>query len=440
MTEQTEDRTARIIDSNIAQLEHEIAKLNRRADKIDCPHISYRITETNMVPDPTILRQVQKENEHSLFPIPKEIIDAIPLVRQHTVEILGDGPKIDGWKFVGTLDHYTIPGKVLVQAVPGETVPERYFDHEATCDHCNYIRRRIETFVLEGTDDNAGEWMLVGRNCLRDFFGHDPMYVVRFLNRIWNFIDSLDDEKWSSGGGRYEHYYDSLEVLSTTNAMIRTFGWLAKSAAGYDRTPTMSHVIRFLNPPAYAKEREAWENWISTIIFDKEEDLAEAEAAIVWLKAKEADKDNNYIHNLKLLEDETHIPSKMIGYWCSLIAAYQREQERLEYAKIEKARRLNEYVGEIGERLEIQVECTGVQSITSDWGVVNIHRMLDESGRTLVWFANAGRKMDKGETYHIRTRVKKQDEYKEWKQTIVSRLNVVEHIPQKEEVDGKAAA
>ena len=84
MSEINEERTARVYDENITRLENEIAKLNRRADKIDCPHIGYRILETNMVPDPYELKALQKEYEKSIFPIPAELIHALPLVRQHT--------------------------------------------------------------------------------------------------------------------------------------------------------------------------------------------------------------------------------------------------------------------------------------------------------------------------------------------------------------------
>ncbi len=427
-TERNEDRIVQIVESNMPRLENEIAKLNRRADKIGCPHLEIVIHGTEMKKDPNKVARLSDYYGQSGRPIPAHELELVPLVKINEVEIVGEGPKIEGFKFIGTLDHYTIPGKVIVNSVPGETVPEQFFDSSAICDHCNKIRRRVETFIVEKEDD--GSYIQVGRNCLRDFFGHDPMSVARWLNRVMRFVTSLEDDEWGmSGNGREEVYYDSIKLLTLTIAMIRTFGWVAKSSCNEDQTPTSLDVIYYLSPPYTAEGRKRWREFKAKVLLE-DKDILEAEASLDWLVEQEAN--NSYMHNLKLLEDQELIPSKMIGYWCSLIAAYQRAQARLEYAIQEKKKRLNEYVGKVGERSEIRVKCTGMQAINGDFGVVNIHRMLDTDGRTLVWFANAAAKMEKDGEYIIRARVKKQDEYKGWKQTILGRVFIVEEIEQKE--------
>jgi hypothetical protein len=54
--------------------------------------------------------------------------------------------------------------------------------------------------------------------------------------------------------------------------------------------------------------------------------------------------------------------------------------------------------------------------------------MLDNDGRTLTWFANTNPEMNVGEKYRIKGTVKKHDEYNEWKQTILTRVKVLEKI------------
>lgn len=420
------ERIVQIVEANMPRLENEIAKLNRRADKIGCPPLEIVIHGTKLKKDPTILARLHEYYGKSGRLIPPYELECVPLVKIHEVEIIGEGPKIEGYKFVGTLDHYTLPGQVLVNTVPGETVPPQFFEAPAICNHCNKIRSRVETFIVEKEDD--GSYIQVGRNCLRDFFGHDPMSVARWLNRVMHFITSLEDDEWSesSGGGRYSSYYNAQTLLTTTVAMIRTLGWVAKSSCREDQSPTSSDVLYVLKPPYSSKERAAWEQFKASVLFEADKDKAEAEAAVDWLKEQEAN--NEYMHNLKLLENEDAVPGKMVGYWCSLIAAYQRAQDRLEHAKQEEKLRLNEHLGEVGTRVEVRVTCTGVQSIASDFGVVNIHRMRDSDGRNLVWFANAGRKMEKGNDYQIRAGIKKHDEYKDWAQTILTRVFVIEEI------------
>jgi len=431
MTDRNEDRIVQIVEFNMPRLENEIAKLNRRADKIGCPHLELVVHSTELKRDPNAIARLSDYYGRSGRPIPDYELERAPLVNISEVEIVGEGPKIEGFKFIGTLDHYTIPGQVIVNTVPGETVPTQFFEAPAICDHCNKIRNRVETFIVEEVDN--GSHIQVGRNCLRDFFGHDPMSVARWLNRVMHFITSLEeDDDWrdSSGGGRYVQYYDSEKLLTTTIAMIRTLGWVAKSSCKEDQTPTAQDVLYTLDPPYDAKSRARWEEFKATIRYDEAKDLAESKAAVAWLK--EQDGNNEYMHNLKLLENESAIPGKMVGYWCSLVAAYQRAQARLDYAKLERKNRLNEYFGKIGERTELRVKCTGVQSIFGDYGVVNIHRMLDTYGRTLVWFANAAAKMEKDDEYVIRARIKDHKEYKNWKQTILSRVFIVEEIKQEE--------
>lgn len=416
-----ERETYWIAEGNMDRLHKALKRMNKRADKIGCPHVTVISHGTKEVHDPV---QVAYLADYLQRPVSAADLLNIPLIKLVEVEIVGEGPKIEGWKFVGTLDHYTIPGKVIVNTVPGEAVPEQYFNVEPSCDHCNKIRRRIETFVLEGIDENEGQWQAVGRNCLKDFFGHDPSAVARWLTRVMVFVASLDDEEeWRGcGGGRYEHYYDSIKVLSNTVACIRTFGWVARSAQDDENVATANHVSYIMNPSWNSQERDAKKLFIAKIKFDDEADTKEAEDAVAWLKTKEPN--NEYMHNLKLLENEDSIPSKMFGYWCSLIAAYQREMDRLERAK--RTKKLNEYLGEIKDRIVIEVKCVGIQYIDGAYGAVCIHRMLDTDGRSVIWFANSDAKMVKGASYKIRATVKKHSEYNDWKQTQVSRLVVVE--------------
>ena len=435
MTEKTTDSAIdnspelhEISEWNMARLEQKIATLNRRAVKIGCPEVEIKIHDTRLKHDPSVVERFVNARNRS--PIGEEW-DEIPMIKIHDVEIVGEGPKIEGYRFVGTLDHYTIPGKVIVNTVPGETVPAEFFESDATCAHCEKIRRRIETFVL--LEEATGEHIQVGRNCLRDFFGHDPQVIARFLARILKFVEGLDDEEqgWGYGGGRRDYVFDSIRVLTNTIAVIRTFGWVPRSASDEDNPPSSSHVLTIMLPAFGKQEREFKQKFIAKIKFDAEKDLKEAEEAMAWLKEQEGN--NEYMHNLKLLEDQDAIPAKMFGYWCSLAAAYQRAQARLELAEREKKTRLNEYFGEVGERYtNFRVKCIGISYTDSFYGTVCIHRMVTEDGRTLIWFANSDAKMEKGNEYIINARVKKQDEYKDWKQTYLTRVTVREEIVKEE--------
>jgi len=419
MPEPTENAVY-IPQSNMIRLDNEIEKLNRRADKIGCPRVEYYVHDVVTVPDPTTASNMKNYLRRELT---EEELSGIKMVDLCLIEIVGKGPKVDGYRFVGTLDHYTIPGSVIVNTVPGETVPAQFFESDAICNHCNAKRNRIETFIVEKEDDNT--YLQIGRNCLRDFFGHDPQYIARFLTRVMNLVKNLkEDDEWRGTSERTTYYYNSVKVLTNTVAAIRSFGWVPKSAASEERAATSSEVGYMMSSPCNTLARQALDRYLQRVQFNLEEDLKEAEAAIEWLKVQEGN--NEYMHNLKLLEDADAIPSKMFGYWCSLIAAYQRVQARLEKAK--KENRLNEHLGEIKDRVEVVVKCTKLRYIDGYYGTVCIHNMRDSEGRTIIWFANADAKMKKGNSYSIRATIKKHDEYRNWKQTHVSRLTVIEEV------------
>lgn len=434
MTNETpEIQLYEIAEANMERLTKEINKLNRRAAKIGCEPLEIVIHKTEKRPDPVQLSRLKQYKSERGEPISKIEIDDIPLIDINTVEIVGEGPKIEGYKFIGTLDHYTIQDKVIVNTVPGETVPPQFFEASAICNHCDKIRRRTETFVVENLED--GSYIQVGRNCLRDFFGHDPQAVARWLSRVLHFVASLeeDDDDWRTPGGRYEHYYNAMKVLTNVVAVIRTLGYVSRKAAQIDETKaTTTGDVRWIMSRAIGKEREAQKRFIASIDFRPEEDLAEAEAAVAWLKEQEGS--NEYMHNLKLLEDEKAVPSRMFGYWASLIPTYQRAMDRLELARIERENSLNEHLGEVGQRLtDIRVRCKSVKAIAGHYGTVNIHRMKDEDGRTLVWFANTEAKMTRGHEYVIRATIKKHDEYEDWAQTHLNRVMVLEEIETEDE-------
>jgi len=86
---------------------------------------------------------------------------------RHDVEIDGHAPCIDGWHLAAVLSRNDCIG-ILVKTVPGKFADcdySEYRDHDFSCDHCGFNRRRNDVFVLV----KDGKQQVVGRNCLADF-------------------------------------------------------------------------------------------------------------------------------------------------------------------------------------------------------------------------------------------------------------------------------
>lgn len=399
---------------NYERVIKEIEKLNRRAQKLNFPCMELEVVKQYDIPHPKYVKLADAGH------ISKE---SIPMVTMRDIVVNGDAVKIEGFDLMGTLDHYSIPGKCIVKTVPGQSVPSEFHNHDATCDHCNKKRYRTETFVLR--EDGTDNYTVVGRQCVRDFIGYDVSALMRYLQR-WrdltaSFSDEEDDRWW---GGRYVPQYNKEEVLASTFGAIRVRGWKAKSACDEGETPTSVYVANLFEPPVFSRgqerEKADWYAFVQDVQSSHKEDLVEAGEAIEWLKQQ---PDNNeYMHNLHVLNECESIPSNMFGYWCSLAAAYQRAMNTLKVQQAARQAQKNEWIGDPKDRLELEVEVVTITAIDGAYGVVNIHRMLDSEGRTLVWFANTDSpEMDAGHKYVIRATVKKHDEYKDWKQTVVSR-------------------
>ena len=407
-----EPRVYTVAEWNLPIITNKISKLNQKALKYNCALIEVNILDTRSIVDPEHQDRVASEGAENL-----------PHITVYDITIVGEGPKIAGWKFVGTMDHFTFPGQVVIQTVPGEVVPPQYFHSDGACDHCNKIRTRKETFVVENED---GTHKQVGRQCLKDFLGVDPQRIAWYLTSLYKFVSELTEEACMGGGGSREIYYDHDRLLQVTAAIIERKGWVAKSAANEDNQPTSSLVMYYFNRPWVAKEIPFWEEFKASLDADNPKYAEETIKAREWLKTQT--QANEYMHNLHLIDEADRVPSKMVGYWVSVMAAYHRDQDRLNAIEYEKKANLNEYYGVIKERKEMEITVVKKRYFDGQWGTTTMVTMRTTEGNTIIWFANTDVQMDKGEKYKVKATISDHSEYNEWKQTKVKRLAIIEKV------------
>ncbi|GAF73672.1 unnamed protein product, partial [marine sediment metagenome] len=107
--------------------------------------------------------------------------------------------------------------------------------------------------------------------------------------------------------------------------------------------------------------------------------------------------------------------------------AYKRHVEKKELGK--RTNKKNEWIGEVKDKVELTVQVVRVHEIESQWGVSYLHKMLTEEGHSLDWWcSNYDNSMDQGCWYNIKGTIKKHDEYKNWKITVLTRCKVLEEI------------
>lgn len=411
--QQPNDNTIDIPEWNVDEFKKRIDKINKKAGDVGASPVKVTELGSKQIPDPNSRRDPKHR----------------PLINVFSFKVEGEAPKLAGWTFLGTLDHVSVPGQVIVQTVPGHQVPKLFFTAPAECDHCGKIRRRNETFVMQHDD---GRFMKVGRMCLRDFLGHDPSRAIAALQAMFKLVTTYRNGGGWGGGGTQYFQYNLEEVLKVTAAVVARKGWVPKSAAS-EQKPSTASEVEYLVARGGSLGDDDYKQWLKDrkdLDVDNPKWEAVAKEAMEWLDGQDTSR-SEYLHNLATIKAGGGVPLRLFGYWVSLVPAYQREAAKKQSAPAAAggSTKKNEWAGKDGEKIQITATLDRIHNVNGYYGTVFIHNFTDDQGRTITWFASSDQGMETGKKYSFIATVKKLDEYKGWKQTHVKRPTNIKEIP-----------
>lgn len=389
--------------SRLPVVQDGIKKINRKAAKLGCPAVSFTVLAHEDVP---VLDA--KGN-----PVPGEFIV------KARVEVVGAAPAVNGFTFVATLDHGNETGTVI-RAVPGLPVEIPKAFREASslvCEHCNSKRTRNETFLLV---NEAGEFKQVGRNCLRDFLGGiDPHALVAHAELLFGLEEMLDSEQ-EHGGARGDIRFSLRNFLEFVAAVSRRDGWVSRgtaAASGGQHSATADVAISVM----YSKSPER-EKYIAAGYFPSDADVAVVDAALAHAEATlwsvDPDSLNDYQHNLRIVTRQEYIGFKQAGIAASLLAAVNKARESKVVADN------SNYVGEVGKRIDLTLKVISTKDIAGDYGITVLYKMMDPAGNVVTWFSSSNHSLEVDQEFKAKATVKKHEEFRGVKQTVVARLKV----------------
>jgi hypothetical protein len=362
----------RVPEENLTTLQARIAKLAKRATKLNVP-----------APTVTVLSST----------IETSVRDDVKISRRiNIVTVTGETPKLAGWAFAAVLEPMTDEsganlGNVL-RVVPGfeQAIPVAFRTAGNNCDHCQTARRRNETFVLV---NESNEWKQVGRNCLRDFLGHQSPDGYAAWAEI--LIDAADlaemSENDSFGGSQRIERFEAEEILALGACCIRLYGFssnkTAKESGGQSTSGLCSEWIN-----AGSKGHEKFEHQL--IVEDV--DRAQAADVYVWMQnlSNRAEL-NDYFYNLSVLGQGATFTARNFGLAISAISVWAKEQER----EINRKKRFAEdatsqFVGVKGERMKFEnLTLVYTQDFRIDFGVSTLYKFKTPEGNVAVWFASS---------------------------------------------------
>lgn len=399
--------------SRFRKLEETVSKLAKRAQKLglEAPRLeivsefaSPKLRRVNVDTsclnwdDPRIARRLDSDGNVLI-----ETPEMVPMVR---FRLIGQAPRLNGWTFRSTLEH--MGDETIIAATPGFSVPAKYRKTGNVCEHCQFNRKRVQTFILEHDD---GRMMQVGRSCLKDFLGHqDPNKAASYAEELGTLVELCgasggEEDELSDGysGGRAPQAWNLADYLGYCAANIRVNGWVSRKQARdsmASATADSAYAAMFPSPFAVKKD----------IIVPEAQDTAVAVAALAWVRdgwlaaREEGVELADYEHNVAGIVKMDYVMSKTMGIAASIISAHARAIGR----EIEKKKALaGKHVGTEGKREIFKgLTLARIYDWETDFGVARIHTFYDDLGNTLVWKASS-EKLDIGVTYDVTATVKR---------------------------------
>ena len=349
--------------------------------------------------------------------------------KYYIVEVEGIA-KVNDWVFVATIQHKD-NGNIIRQFKTDIEIPEIYRSTDSICEHCNIRRLRKDTYLI--FNEITKEFKQVGKSCLNDFTnGLSAENIAQYISWFDEVIEGQE-----VGGLNSRKYYSVKEIILNAIETIKHYGFISKAMAmeSNDRfiQTTTERVMEFMFPSHYMNRKEILQE-MEKINYnaESEENKAELNKMLKWLY--ETDNSSQYIYNLKTTVADGYCEFRDFGLLVSLPSAYfkafEREQDRLlrEQKRAEK-QQLNknkQHIGIVGERLDIDissVEC--VTSFPTDYGLMMIYRFETVSGCVLIWKTSKYiEHIDK--VKKIKATIKAHNEYKEEKQTEISRVKIID--------------
>lgn len=358
----------------MAGLRKALDKLNRKATKLGTAPIT--MTDTGERDDePTIIRGIKSMIEYAY------------------VTVSGRTPVLNGWAFMATVEH-TDHGN-LIHSVPAYARPAMavadfslFRQTGATCDHCEKIRKRIDTYLVQHED--TGEVKQVGSSCLADFTGTtNPQAIAKWFEALYSW------RRWIGGGYDNEPYvsaeWDINGFMATSCAVVRNFGYVSgKTAQETGRTRTT-----FLVKDAYCYDTAQY-----PVVTVEQEDYDKAAKVIAHVRAMTPSGD--YEINVVMSLTGKTLTERQMGYASSAVVLYDRATAPKPVSTVK-----DEHYGTVDhtETFTLTAKHVG-QWYESDRGFVTRKvEFADDENRKFVWYTTSKVEFEAGKTYVMKAKI-----------------------------------
>lgn len=297
---------------------------------------------------------------------------------------------------------------------------KQYKDTDFHCNHCHKKVHRNSVVILE--HDN-GERKVVGTSCVKEFTSGLDGNLIAEVNDYMNILKMRDSELRCLMRGEddadvfFERHgvktYDVVDIVSAAKRLIDKYG--------FESSSSMNATWKFIMDE-----------------YDRTKVEDEATDAIEWIKSLSEDDviKSSYLFNLKQIIDAGYCTARHFGFLASLIPSYRKsEYKRLLDLKNNNGKESN-YVGNIGDKISVKVKYINTYTYDTSFGNFSNHLFMDDNGNIFKWSTGSRLKytvkdnhsnysqwyyLDKGATVQLSGKIKDHSEYRNQKQTVLTR-------------------
>lgn len=317
--------------------------------------------------------------------------------------------QINGYEFVASLEYDDDShSNIIKTAGNGIEIPSIYYTRNA-CDHCGVERYRKYTVLLRNIE--TGEFVQVGKSCVRDYLGVDIENYARYF-AMWETLSEYEDSLNSERSGIRESVAFSVtEILCQTVAVAKQYGYVSKATAYEDDKIATSTVIWHIMNKSTNRYGELM--YPAYSITPEIEDTV----SLILKMIDECEEDSAYVHDLKVLCAKDYVDAEHLGLVVSAVGFYFRSL-RTRKAREEST---SSYIGNIGDKVTFSAIGECVCSWEGDYGTTYVYKFIVD-GNEIIW--KTSKYLGDAELT-IKATIKELSEYKGVKQTVITRGKVI---------------
>ena len=394
-----------VSSENLEYLKKFIEKMNKKAEKCNAKPIEI-VSISNKI--------IKSENNDF------ESYEVYDIEIEHDLISLGKE-----FKILAQIEHISKNNNVINLIDQSYQIEEKYYKVDCICEHCNINRYRKFTYLLE---NEKKEIVQIGKTCLKDYTGYNVENFLTMIENIEN-LENLLKENAENMGFSGKKLYNINDILNITKLLIDDFGYISSKKADENCIQsTKSLIIDVLNRDftsvIYGKKlHDVFQKFA-----ENKGNFEDVKNALEWIQGKTEKErfSNPYINNIYVLSKNSYVEYKNIGYVSSILASYYNEMNKnKEKEEKEKGKQNSSFIGEIGEKLEMNVRFISKKSFDTMYGLSNLYLFADENENIIKWFSSTYFEVPEKDYFKVKFTVKSHDEWNNQKQTSVTRLKAI---------------